>query len=417
MTLSEKILSFKANKASLFPNEIIEVNVDHTMTYDLFGPSVVKIFFDMGFKNVWDPSKIAVIYDHLVPPKNHSEVANFTFMNNFAKMQGINKLHESDGICHQIMFESGYARPGDIILGTDSHTCTLGAVGAFATGIGYTEMASVWGTGKIWFKVPSSLKFEINGSFNAGVYSKDLILKIIGNIGTAGATYKAIELSGSLIDNLSVSQRLTLCNMAVEAGAKVALMSPDEKVAEHYKLIGYGEILKLKPDPDASYEKIYLYDASSLVPMISYSPSVENVMPLTDIEGEEIRKAFLGSCTNGRLEDLEVAASILKNRKVNDRVEFIVTPASRKVYLEAIQEGIMATLAEAGAIITHPACGLCSGINGGLVADNDTLISSNNRNFLGRMGGLNARVILASPASVAASAIEGKVTDPRKYLK
>lgn len=415
MTLAEKILANKVGR-NVLPGEIVTVDVDHTMTYELFCPSIVDAFHDMGFKNVWNPDKIAIIFDHLVPAKNAGEVAFYTRSTQFAQEQSISKLHPSDGICHQLMFEKGYSRTGDVILGTDSHTVTSGAVGAFATGIGYTEMASIWGTGKIWLRVPRTLRFQISGAFKPGIYSKDLILKIIGDIGHSGATYKSMEFAGDLIDSLSVSQRLTICNMAVEAGAKVGLMVADGKVAEHFSALGIRGLPEARPDADASYDKIYDYDVGDLAPMVSCSPSVDNVKPLSQIEGNEIRKAFIGSCTNGRLEDLEIVASILAGRKIDRKVELLITPASRQIYQDAVASGVIQILAEAGAYINHPSCGLCSGINGGLVADNDTIMSSNNRNFLGRMGGPEANVILASPASIAASALEGKVTDPRKYL-
>lgn len=416
MTLAEKILARKALKKEVAPGELVTVAVDHTMTYDLFCPSVVEAFKEMGFKQVWNPNKIAIIFDHLVPAKNAKEVEHFKVSLAFARAQGITKVHQHDGICHQLLFEKGYSRPGDVILGTDSHTVTTGGVGAFATGIGYTEMASIWGTGEIWLKVPETLRFEIEGELAPGVSAKDLILKIIGDIGHAGATYKAMEFGGTLIGRLSVAQRLTIANMSVEAGAKAGLMAPDEKVLEHYRELGITDFPMLRPDPDAAYRSVSRYDASKLVPMVSCSPAVDNVMPLFEVAGEEVRKAFLGSCTNGRLEDIEMAASLVRGKKIHPKVEMIVTPASRTIYQQAIQSGAVVALVEAGAYVTVPACGLCSGINGGVVADGDTIISSNNRNFLGRMGGPTARVILASPASVAVSALAGKVVDPREYL-
>jgi 3-isopropylmalate/(R)-2-methylmalate dehydratase large subunit len=416
MTLAEKILARKAHKKTIAPGDIITVSVDHTLTYDLFCPSVVEAFKEMGFKRVWDPNKIAIIFDHLVPAKNAKEVEHFKASLAFARAQGITKVHQHDGICHQLMFEKGYSRPSDVILGTDSHTVTTGAVGAFATGIGYTEMASVWGTGALWLKVPETLRFEIEGELPPGVSAKDLILKIIGDIGHAGATYMAMEFGGGLIDRLSVAQRLTITNMAVEAGAKAGLMAPDVKVMAHYRELGITNFPMLRSDPDAGYRSVSRYDASKLVPMVSCSPTVDNVMPLSEMAGEDVQKAFLGSCTNGRLEDIEIAAALVRGKKIHPKVEMIVTPASQTIYKQAVQSGAIAALVEAGAYVTVPACGLCSGINGGVVADGDTIISSNNRNFLGRMGGATARVILASPASVAASALAGKVADPREFL-
>jgi 3-isopropylmalate/(R)-2-methylmalate dehydratase large subunit len=415
MTLAEKILSAKVGQR-VRPGEIVTVPVDHTMTYDLFCPSVARVFGEMGFRNVKNPDRIAIIFDHLVPAKEANEVAHYQKALRFAREQGITKVHESDGICHQIVFEHGYARPGDVFLGTDSHTVTAGAVGAFATGIGYTEMASIWGTGSIWLRVPETLRVELRGAFAPGVGSKDLILRIIGDLGHDGATYRAIEFGGPLVDGMTLPQRLTMSNMTVEAGAKVGLIASDEKVRQHYRAIGMPDVPLLRPDSDARYERVLTYDVADLVPMISCSPSVDNVMPLSAAEGQPVRKAFLGSCTNGRLEDLEAAASILRGRTVNPKVEMIVTPASRRVYLDAVRSGAIEALVNAGAIVTQPACGLCAGINGGLVADGDTVIASNNRNFLGRMGGPTAKVVLASPASVAAAAVDGHITDPRKFV-
>jgi 3-isopropylmalate/(R)-2-methylmalate dehydratase large subunit len=413
MTLAEKILSAKAGYA-VRPGDIVTAPVDHTLTYELFCPSVARAFRGMGFQRVKAPDRIAIVFDHLVPAKNAQEVSHFKASLDFAREQGIEKVHQSDGICHQIVFEHGYARPGGVFLGTDSHTVTAGAVGAFATGIGFTEMASIWGTGAIWLRVPATLRIELSGKFSPGVTAKDLILRVVGDLGHGGATYKAIEFGGPLVDAMTLSQRLTLCNMTVETGAKVGLMAADEKVLEHFQAIGAGDVQELRPDPDAQYERKLEYNVDELVPMVSRSPSVDNVTPLSTLEGMPVRKAFLGSCTNGRLEDLESAASILRGRKVHPKMELIVTPASRSVYVDGLRSGVIEVLVRAGAIVTQPGCGLCAGISGGLVADGDTLIASNNRNFRGRLGGPTSTVVLASPLSVAAAAISGCITDPRK---
>lgn len=414
-TLVEKLLMKNATVNNIKPGDITTVNVDHVMVHDLFGPFVIEKFRQMGFEKVWNSKKIAFIYDHLVPTSTLEDSRYHKIIDKFAESQSITKVHRNDGVCHQLMPELGYAKPGNIVFGTDSHTITYGAIGAFATGIGYTEMASILGTGKLWVRVPATLKFNINGELPKGVYAKDIILKIIGDIGVDGATYKAMEFSGSTIKSLGVSSRLTISNMAVEAGAKVGLIEPDEKTFEFSKVEG-SEYAYLTCDKDASYENVYEYDASKLSPVVACPSNVDNVKDIEEIKGITINQAFLGSCTNGRLEDLEIAADIVKGKKVAPFVRFIVTPASRSIYAEASKRGIISDLVEAGAIVNSPACGLCCGRSGGIVSAEERVISSNNRNFLGRMGDAKAEIYLASPASVAAAALEGKIVDPREYV-
>jgi 3-isopropylmalate/(R)-2-methylmalate dehydratase large subunit len=414
-TLVEKLLAKNVGSDSAAPGELITVNVDHVMIHDLFAPFVIEKFTEMGFMRVWDPEKIAFIYDHLVPTSFIEDSRHHKIADKFAIEQGIRKVHRADGVCHQLMPELGYVRPGMVVFGTDSHTTTYGAVGAFATGIGYTEMAAILGTGTLWIKVPATLKFNIQGKLPQGVYSKDIILRIIGDIGVDGATYKAMEVGGSTIQEISVASRMTISNMAVEAGAKVGIIEPDEKTFEFSNINGKG-LEYLKSDPDAIYEKVYDYDASKFKPVVACPSNVDKIADVEQIAGMKIDQAFLGSCTNGRLEDLEIAAKIMKTRKVAPFIKFIVIPASRSIYAEAVKKGFISALAEAGAIVNQPACGLCCGRSGGIVSDGEKVIATNNRNFLGRMGGPKSEIFLASPATVAASAIEGKIVDPRKYF-
>lgn len=415
MTLVEKITAARTGKQTVEPGEILFVNVDHVMIHDLFAPFVIEKFRDMGFERVWDPDKIALIYDHLVPASFVEDSRHHRVADAFAADQGIGKVHRSDGVCHQLMPEMGYARPGEIVFGTDSHTTTYGAIGTFATGIGYTEMAAILGTGSIWIKVPRTLRLDIRGALAPGVCSKDVILRIIGDIGADRATYRAMEFGGPAIEAMSVASRMTIANMAVEAGAKVGIMAPDEKTRAFCTLPA-DAFDPVRPDADAVYERVYQYDAGQIKPVVACPSNVDRVEEVERLAGTRIDQAFLGSCTNGRLEDLAAAAAILKGRKVSPYVRFIVTPASRRVYAEAVKAGVIGTLIEAGAIVTHPACGLCCGRSGGIVADGERVIATNNRNFLGRMGHPGSEVFLASPATVAASALEGRIADPRAYM-
>lgn len=310
------------------------------------------------------------------------------------------------------MTEAGYVKPGNIVFGTDSHTTTYGCVGAFSSGIGYTEMASILGTGTLWVKVPETIKVNISGKLPANVMAKDIILRLIGDIGADGAAYKALEFTGDTVENMSVASRMSISNMAVEAGAKCALFSPDEKTAKYCEMELTEKEKNLVGDTDAVYCQVLDYKAEDFVPVMACPSNVDNVKPVSELVGKEIDQVFIGSCTNGRLEDLMAAAEILKGKHVAPFVKLIVTPASRKIYRQAVQNGTMSVLAEAGAIITHPSCGLCCGRTGGILTDGETVIATNNRNFLGRMGTSKVNIYLASPKSAAACAIAGKIVIP-----
>jgi len=414
-TLAEKLIMNNLGCDKISTGDLVTVNVNQVMIHDMFAPFVISKFIEMGFQKVWNSEKIAFIYDHLIPASFIEDIRPHVIANEFASEQDISRVHRSDGVCHQLMVELKYAKPGDIVFGTDSHTTTYGAVGAFSTGIGYTEMAAVLGAGKLWLKVPSSLKFIINGNIPKGVFSKDIILKIIGDIGAEGASYKSMEFSGSTIESMSIASRMVMSNMSVEAGAKVGLFEPDNKVFEFYNL-NSGKYSHLKSDDDARFEKIYEYKAEDFEPVVACPSNVDNIQNIEKVQGISIDQAFLGSCTNGRLEDLEIAANIIRGKKVAPFVKLIVVPASNGVYRQALEKGYISALVEAGAIVNPTACGLCCGRSGGIVSDGERVIASNNRNFLGRMGSPKSEIFLASPASVVASAIDGKIADPRKYL-
>ena len=395
------------------PGDIVTVNVDRVMIHDIFIPFVAEKFEEMGFKKLWDPDKVVLIYDHLVPASQLDDTRHFHVGDAFAEKYGMKNVHRSDGICHQLMTEAGYVKPGNIVFGTDSHTTTYGCVGAFSSGIGYTEMASILGTGSMWIKVPETIKVVIDGGLPENVMSKDVILRLIGDLGADGATYRALEFTGSAVKNMSVASRMTIANMAIEAGAKCALFTPDEKTAEYCEIELNDFQKSLVGDEDAAYLKTMTYRAEELVPVMACPSQVDKIRDVSTLEGTEIDQVFIGSCTNGRLEDLAAAAEVLKGKKVADYVKLIVTPASRKIYRQAIELGILDTLAEAGAMITHPGCGLCCGRAGGILTDGERVVATNNRNFLGRMGTSKVEIYLASPKTAAACAVAGKIVSPK----
>ena len=410
-TVIEKIIRNNVGK-TVKPGDIVTVNVDRVMIHDIFIPFVADKFEEMGFTRLWDPDKVVLIYDHLVPASQLDDTRHFHVGDAFAKKYGMKNVHRSDGICHQLMTEAGYVKPGNIVFGTDSHTTTYGCVGAFSSGIGYTEMASILGTGTMWIKVPETIKVVIEGELPANVMSKDIILRLIGDLGADGATYRALEFSGSTIENMTVASRMTMSNMAIEAGAKCALFTPDEKTAEYCEIELNDFQKSLVGDEDATYMKTITYRAEDFVPVMACPSQVDKIRNVRELEGTEIDQGFIGSCTNGRLEDLKAAAEVLKGKKVADYVKLIVTPASRKIYRQAVDQGIMDILAEAGAIITHPGCGLCCGRTGGILTDGERVVATNNRNFLGRMGTSKVEIYLASPRTAASCAVAGKIVSP-----
>ena len=411
-TIIEKIVRKNTGIDTAKANDIVTVNVDRVMIHDIFIPFVAEKFEEMGFTKLWDADKVVLIYDHLVPASQVDDTRHFRVGNEFVEKYGMKNIHRSDGICHQLMTEAGYVKPGNIVFGTDSHTTTYGCVGAFSSGIGYTEMASILGTGTMWIKVPETIRVNITGTLPANVTSKDIILRLIGDLGADGATYKALEFAGDTVEAMSVASRMTIANMAIEAGAKCALFTPDEKTAEYCNMELTDAERDLVGDADASYVKVINYKAEDFVPVLACPSQVDNIKPVSELEGTEIDQVFIGSCTNGRLEDLEKAAAYLKGKKVAPYVKCIITPASRKIYKEAAANGTLAILAEAGAIITHPGCGLCCGRTGGILTDGERVVATNNRNFLGRMGTSKVEIFLASPATAAACAVAGEIVMP-----
>ena len=411
-TVIEKIIRNNVGH-TVKPGDIVTVNVDRVMIHDIFIPFVAEKFEEMGFKKLWDPDKVVLIYDHLVPASQLDDTRHFHEGDAFAEKYGMKNVHRSDGICHQLMTEAGYVKPGNIVFGTDSHTTTYGCVGAFSSGIGYTEMASILGTGTMWIKVPETIKVVIDGELPANVMSKDVILRLIGDLGADGATYRALEFTGSAVKNMSVASRMTIANMAIEAGAKCALFTPDEKTAEYCEIELNDFQKSLVGDGDAAYLKTMTYRGEDFVPVMACPSQVDKIRDVSTLEGTEIDQVFIGSCTNGRLEDLAAAAEVLKGKKVADYVKLIVTPASRKIYRQAIELGILDTLEEAGAMITHPGCGLCCGRAGGILTDGERVVATNNRNFLGRMGTSKVEIYLASPKTAAACAVAGKIVSPK----
>lgn len=415
MTIAEKILAKKAGKDIVKPGEFIIANVDLAMSHEN-ADMVLKNFVKLGLEKVWDPEKIVIIFDHRIPAETIKTATTHKRLREFVRKQGIKYFHDIGyGICHQVLAEE-YDKPGMLIVGTDSHTTTHGALGAFATGIGATDMAMVWATGKIWLRVPETIKIVAKGKWPRGVYSKDFIIYTIGRLGVDGANYKAVEFHGPAIEELSISSRLVITNMSMEMGAKAAIIPPDNKTLEYVRKNIGTDFEPVYPDNDAEYEAVHEIDVSGLEPMVAAPHSPGNAKTVKEVEGTKIHQAFIGTCTNGRLEDLKVAAEILEDRKIHPDVRLIVGPASLRVLKEALKLGLIDTFLDAGAVIIPPGCGPCLGKHQGVLAPGEVCISTANRNFKGRMGSPEAFIYLASPATVAASAIEGKITDPRKYL-
>jgi len=419
LNIFEKILARASGRQEVTPGEIIEANIDMAMIHDLTGPLTVDSFRKIGAEKVWDPKRIVVIFDHLVPPSTIRAATLQKELREFVREQGIQSLYDigQGGICHQVFHEKGYARPGELIVGADSHTCTYGALGAFATGIGSTEMAAVFTTGKMWFKVPRAMKIHATGRFRRYVTPKDLILKIIGDIGEGGAIYRGMEFAGQTFTNMSIDGRLTVCNMVVEAGAKAGIVPPDNKTVAYVRARTRKPFKPVKSDRDAAYEKTLEYDIKGLTAQVACPPSVDNVKPASELSNVKVDQVFIGSCTNGRIEDLRLAASVIKGRELHRDVRMIVSPASQEVYNQCLREGLFRTFMEAGAIVTNATCGPCLGGHMGLLAPKEVCISTSNRNFIGRMGSPESEVYLANPATAAASGIAGHIIDPNELRR
>lgn len=414
-TIAEKILSAHSG-TDAHAGDIVVADVDFVMGQDGTSPLAIRALERMGVDRVFDPAKVALVIDHSAPSPLEGVSALHTVMREFGKRTGATVYDIGCGVCHQLIPENGHVVPGDLMVGCDSHTCTYGALNVFSTGVGSTDGAAAMASGKLWFKVPETMRVTYTGELRPGVFSKDLILYLAGQIGADGATYMALEFDGPVIEALSVDARMTISNMAIEVGAKAGLMRADAKTLAWYEGRGERKPNPVDPDPDARYAREIEIDASSIGPQVAKPHAVDNVSPIEEVEGTPIQQGYLGTCTNGRLEDLAIAASILRGRRVHPDVRFIVAPASRRILLDAIAAGYVQTLVEAGAALVTPGCGPCVGTHNGVPSDGENVISTANRNFKGRMGNSNAFIYLGSPATVAASVIEGKITDPRRYL-
>lgn len=416
-TIAEKILSSHSGM-DLKAGDIAICGVDFCFGQDGTSSLIIDSFNKSGKAKVFNPRKFCMVIDHSAPSPSLGVSEIHNKMREFAGKMNTGLYDVGRGVCHVIIPEEGHIKPGDLVLGADSHTCTYGALNVLSTGVGSTDLAITLMSGHNWFKVPESVKMEIGGDLKKGVYSKDLILRIIGDVGANGCTYNSVEFHGETIKNLSVEARLTISNMAVEMGAKFGVMDADAKVIayleKHAKI--KSKIMPISPDKDARYSKIKNYDVSKLEPMVAMPHSVDNVVPAGKAGNIKINEAYIGTCTNGRLEDLKIAAGILKKQRVRKKVVCIVAPASSRVFKDAVKAGYIRTFIEAGCIVVAPGCGPCVGTHEGVPADNEAAISSANRNFKGRMGNPSSFIYLASPATVAASAIEGKIADPRNYL-
>lgn len=414
-TIIEKILSSHCGQEAR-ANEIVVAGVDYVMGQDGTAPLAIRAFNEMGGLEVFDRERAAFVIDHSAPSPNEGVSALHKMMREFVREKGFRLYDIGEGVCHQVIPESGVVGPGSLVIGADSHTCTYGALNAFSTGVGSTDLAGGLISGRMWFKVPESIKFICSGTLAPGVYSKDLILYLIGEVTADGATYLAAEFIGEAITAMSQEARFTMANMAIEMGAKAGLMEADEKTAAWLRRFTDREFQPVSADADASYARVLEYDVARLEPQVARPHRVDNVAPLSQVAGKPVQQALIGTCTNGRLEDLKIAAGILGGRGVHRDVRLIVAPASRRVYLDAMAEGIIQTLVQAGAAVVTPGCGPCVGTHNGVPSDGETVISTANRNFKGRMGNSNADIYLASPASVAASAVTGKITDPREFI-
>jgi len=417
MTIAEKILAAKSARSEVAPGEIVEAYPDLVMSHTATWRSV-SVMERIGATTLYDPERLAIVLDHISPAKTEKYAADQQISRNFARRHGIRKFYDVDaGIAHLVLMEAGHVAPGDLIVGTDSHCTIYGSLGALGTGIGYTEVTSVWITGKLWMKVPESIKITLRGRFHAGVYAKDLMLYLIGKLGADGCTYNSVEFYGS-VSAFSMSERMTMANLAMEMGVKCAFIPPDATTAEYLqgRLADGRSIHPVLADPHAVYARELEPDLSQLEPMVACPHEVENTRPVGDVAGTRIDQAFLGSCANAKYEDLVVAASILKGRRVDPGVRLIITPGSKQIMLEAMNSGVLQTLLESGGMVTNPGCGACAG-DGGMLADGEICLSTANRNYLGRMGSSKSQVYLSSPATLAASAIRGVITDPREFVE
>jgi len=416
MTFAQKVLARKAGLASIDVGQIVEIEPDVCLSHDNTA-AIAKTFAKIGVEHVKDPDKFVIVLDHTVPASQEKYALSHKEIREFVAFNGIERFYDVGvGICHQVLPEKGFALPGRLILGSDSHTTTYGAFGAFAAGVGRSEMAVLYATSKIWLKTPASFKIVVDGKLTDPVTAKDLILHIIGSIGADGALYKSVEYTGEAVEAMTLASRMVLSNMAIEMGAKNGYCAPDEKTTAFLDGRAEGEYAAVFPDDDAVYERVIEFDASALVPQVAKPHTVDNVSPVGDVAGTPIHQGLLGTCTNGRMEDLRLAARILEGRTIAKGVRLLVLPASQEILLEALDEGLIDTFVKAGALLLNPGCGPCLGAHQGVMAPGETCISTANRNFKGRMGSPDAETYLGSPATVAASVVTGVITDPREFF-
>ena len=415
----EKIFARHSGRRQVQTGEIVTAKVDFAEINDLYLQTVYS-FYEMGGEKVWDPERCAFVFDHYAPTQDVKSARNHQAMREFAKKNGLKHHFDTNcGVCHQVMPEAGLIVPGMIVVATDSHTTTHGAFGAVGTGCGATDMATILLTGQLWFRIPEIIQIRLEGEAPEGVYPKDVILTVLGKIRADGAVYKAIDFTGSYVENLVVAGRMVICNMAVEMGAKTAYMQPNQEVLDYVSKRASGPFQAETTDPGYEYGEQYIFDVSSMEPQLACPSSVENVHPLREVTSSgtvKLNQGYIGSCTGGRVEDFEIAAKILKGRHIPEYTRLVIVPASREVMLECMEKGYIQDLMEAGATITTPGCGACLGAHEGILAPGEVCISSTNRNFPGRMGSRDAQIYLASPAAVAASMVNGWITDPREFL-
>jgi 3-isopropylmalate/(R)-2-methylmalate dehydratase large subunit len=416
MTITEKILAFHAGVESVRPGNLIKARVDLALANDITAPLAIRVFEEIGRKAVFDPERIALVADHFVPNKDIASAQQAKLMKDFALKQGIEHFYElgNGGIEHVILPEKGLVVPGDLVMGADSHTCTYGALGAFSTGVGSTDLGAVMATGMAWLRVPATIRVEYEGKLRPWVGGKDLILFTLGLIGVEGANYRSLEFSGETIRNLPMDHRFTIANMAVEGGAKNGIVEPDDITVNYVSATSQREPLMFRSDEDAAYEKVLTIRVDEIEPQVAFPHSPDNVRPVSDAGVVPLDQVFIGSCTNGRLDDLRVAAAVLKGRRAAKGIRLIVLPGSQGIYKRAIQEGLVETFLDAGAVVGPPSCGPCLGGHLGILAEGERAVSTSNRNFLGRMGHPKSEVYLASPAIAAASAVLGKIGSPEE---
>jgi len=418
MTITEKILAAAAGKDSVKPGELINAKVDLVLANDITAPVAIKEFEKIGLERVWDKDRVALVPDHFTPNKDIKSAEQAKLVRDFSHTQELTNYFEVGrmGIEHCLLPEQGLVGPGDVIIGADSHTCTYGALGAFATGVGSTDLAAAMALGETWFKVPESMKFIFNGQLNKWVGGKDLILYTIGKIGVDGALYRAMEFCGEAISQLSMDGRFTMCNMAIEAGGKNGIIQPDEITRQYVEGRTKRPYTFYTSDPDASYVEVYEFDTAKIEPQVAFPHLPENARPVSEAGRVDIDQAVIGSCTNGRMEDLRLAAEILKGKKVNKRVRLIIIPGTQEIYRQAMREGLFEIFLDAGAVVSTPTCGPCLGGHMGILARGERCIATTNRNFVGRMGHAESEVYLANPAVTAASAVTGRISHPEEVL-